>query len=842
MEACLVDFNKRLGKKPGAKPLDPIKLYDTLDRASDKGPLRPAQLAILQRWHDQYRGQSDVIIKLHTGQGKTLIGLLLLQSRLHETGTPALYLCANNFLARQTCEQATQFGVPYCETEKDLPGEFLDGRTILITTVHKLFSGLTKFRLGAHSVPVGSLLLDDSHACVDVIRAATTIRLQRDKDKAPYAAVLDLFATELAKQGAGTFAEIRDAAHNVLLPVPYWCWIDRQTEVVALLAKHQDSDAIKFAWPLLRDGLGGCHCLVSGQSIEIAPYLPPLHQFGSFANAKARVFMSATVTNDSFLIRGLGLDPDVIKHPLIYKDARWSGEKMVLIPSLIDDSLDRSTIVANFGARSSKRRSGVVVLAPSFSRTKDWEAAGAKVATKDSIDTDIEALKSGAHDQTLVVANRYDGIDLPDQTCRLLILDSRPHSESLIDSYSDGCRPDSDTTSIRTARIIEQGLGRSVRGEKDYSVILLTGAELIRTIRARASRKYLSDQTRTQVEIGLEIATMAQEEIEKGRDPLDALTGLIGQCLRRDEGWKRFYAEQMNAMEVREPGHAVLDLFAKELKAEELHESGRSREAVKLYQAMADETADHVEKGWYLQEAARCAYSYSKTDSNSLQIAAHRRNRLVMRPQSGMEFGRLEVVSQRRNARIIDWIRRFKDYDDLRVTLEDILSRLEFGTQWERFELAMHEIGLAIGFAAERPEREWKEGPDNLWGVKEGLYFVIECKSEVSLERATISKEEAGQLSNAWGWFCRQYPGAKGLPVIIIPTEKMARAASLPDGTRVLRRSELGRLVTSTRRFFQEFKDLAFDDLDEKKVQALINTHNLDAESLAELGKKPRIG
>ena len=29
-------------------------------------------------------------------------------------------------------------------------------------------------------------------------------------------------------------------------------------------------------------------------------------------------------------------------------------------------------------------------------------------------------------------------------------------------------------------------------------------------------------------------------------------------------------------------------------------------------------------------------------------------------------------------------------------------------------------------------------------------------------------------------------------------------------------------------------------DLDEKKIQTLINTHNLDAESLVDLGKKPK--
>jgi hypothetical protein len=39
----MVNFRNRLAGKKAEKPTDPVKLYDTLDRAHDKGPLRPAQ-------------------------------------------------------------------------------------------------------------------------------------------------------------------------------------------------------------------------------------------------------------------------------------------------------------------------------------------------------------------------------------------------------------------------------------------------------------------------------------------------------------------------------------------------------------------------------------------------------------------------------------------------------------------------------------------------------------------------------------------------------------------------------------------------------------------------------
>src|ERR1700689_4888234 len=112
----LVNFKNKLAGKKAEKPTDPVKLYETLDRAHDKGPLRPAQLAVLNEWFGSHQSTRDVIVKLHTGQGKTLIGLLMLQARLNAGKGPALYLCPDNFLIAQTCEQAKQFGIATCIT------------------------------------------------------------------------------------------------------------------------------------------------------------------------------------------------------------------------------------------------------------------------------------------------------------------------------------------------------------------------------------------------------------------------------------------------------------------------------------------------------------------------------------------------------------------------------------------------------------------------------------------------------------------------------------------------------------------------------------------------------
>ena len=88
----MVDFSKRLSGKKVEALIDPVKLYETLDRAHDKGPLRPSQAAVLTEWFQSRRDERDLIVKLHTGQGKTLIGLLVLQSRINEKKAP-VYIC-----------------------------------------------------------------------------------------------------------------------------------------------------------------------------------------------------------------------------------------------------------------------------------------------------------------------------------------------------------------------------------------------------------------------------------------------------------------------------------------------------------------------------------------------------------------------------------------------------------------------------------------------------------------------------------------------------------------------------------------------------------------------------
>lgn len=112
-------------------------------------------------------------------------------------------------------------------------------------------------------------------------------------------------------------------------------------------------------------------------------------------------------------------------------------------------------------------------------------------------------------------------------------MDSLPYFDSLADRYEEQACPNSELINKRIAQKIEQGIGRGVRGEKDYCAILIIGSELVRFMRSIATNKFFSPQTRKQIDIGIEIADMAKED--KTESPIKVVLSLIKQMLVRDE-------------------------------------------------------------------------------------------------------------------------------------------------------------------------------------------------------------------------------------------------------------------------------------------------------------------
>lgn len=828
-----IDFKKRLNKASDDIKENPIEIYDSLDRKSVTGPLRPTQNVILEKWFIKHKNDKDLIIKLHTGAGKTLIGLLILQAKINANEGPCMYICPNIYLMNQVCEEAEKFGVTYCKIDNLnlMPDKFLEGKSILITYVQKVFHGFSIFGIDAKYTKVGCIVLDDSHACIDVINGAFTINITKKKSLKIYNAILNLFEEDLKSQKEGTYYDIVYDDNDSYLPISYWAWESKKSEVLSLLAENKSNDEIKYVWNLIKDSIGNCKVYISGKKIEISPYYVPIQKFGTFNNAKNRILMSATTQNDSFFINGLGLSVESIKNPLVDTSKKWSGEKMILIPSLIDDQCERDKVIKKF-CKPVRENKGIVALVGGTWKKGLYEKFGAIISDSNSIFNDIALLKSGKTDKTLVLLNRYDGIDLPDDSCRIIIIDSLPYFDMLSDKYIEDCRPNSEIINRKIAQKIEQGLGRSVRGEKDYSVVLLIGVDLVRFVKSVSTKRYFSMQTQKQIEIGLELSEMSKQDNKESEDPLDNIVDIAMQSIDRDPSWKEYYIEEMRKMRTDENNISMYDIMELETQAEKFFYNGDDSNAITTVQKIIDMIDDENEKAWYIQQMARYTSKESIIESNRLQKIAYEKNNYLLKPKDGITYKRINYISGGRIGKIKKWLSQYSDSTELIIQLDNIMENLSFGMQTQKFEEAMNELGQILGFVCHRPDNMISKGPDNLWCVQQNDYIMFECKSGVKDDRTEISKKEAGQMAEHVIWFEDEYKDANVTKILVISTKNLSYEADLASDIKIMRKSRLNTLKKNVKGFIKEIQKYKLNDINDEKLQELIDLYKLDINNL----------
>ncbi|MET3841964.1 hypothetical protein ABIE49_004042 [Bradyrhizobium sp. OAE829] len=199
----MLDIKKLGGGKPpgGGNIIDPRKLFGTLAR--DPRFRRPSdeQGEVLDKWF-AVRTQIDNTLKMNTGAGKTLVGLLALQSSLNEGIGPAVYVTPDVYLAKQVIKEAKELGISV--TDDPRSPVYLSGKAVLVINVYKFINGRSVFGVGSEGskIPIGSLVIDDAHACLAVVADQFTLHLSAKH--AAYPALLKLLQDDLrANQNLG---------------------------------------------------------------------------------------------------------------------------------------------------------------------------------------------------------------------------------------------------------------------------------------------------------------------------------------------------------------------------------------------------------------------------------------------------------------------------------------------------------------------------------------------------------------------------------------------------------------------------------------------------------------
>jgi len=89
----VVDFEKLIKDKKPEHGGDLEVLFDSLDRRATHTDLRPAQTSSLKKLSAE-KDSRDLILKVSTGSGKTISGLLYLKAHMDRYKEPTVSVCS----------------------------------------------------------------------------------------------------------------------------------------------------------------------------------------------------------------------------------------------------------------------------------------------------------------------------------------------------------------------------------------------------------------------------------------------------------------------------------------------------------------------------------------------------------------------------------------------------------------------------------------------------------------------------------------------------------------------------------------------------------------------------
>jgi len=785
----VTDLRSIIGKHGPAKrgPVEPVDLFRALKirAGSSIKEMWAPQADALRAW-DAERDKPDVLFQLNTGAGKTLIGLVAAQSLVNESRGQVVYCCATNQLVEQTRSKAEELGIATAiyTSHGWLDRDVYDrAQGPVLTNYAALFNGKSIFAKHA----LRGAVFDDAHTAHDSIRGAYTLSVKRKGHPTIYDGVVERVRDYFERVGRGyqfdAIVEERDTSTVLLVPMFEAVRHSADFQRLLLDAGVEDEKTLMFAWAHVGAHLDRCVILIDAGAIEITPLLPPVHTHRVFRDDVRRLYLSATLkVNDEF-IRTFGREPA----PVIAPGGRAGDTERLLLlaeSSMIDEA-------ARGWAEGATRGRKAVIMVPSGATAQHW-ARYAHVFGSDDGHARIRQF-AASKDERLVFVARYDGIDLPDDDCRVMVADGLPSGMSLLDRFFENHLERAGISDSKIASRFVQLLGRTSRGMSDYGAVLLIGRRLLEWVLPPVHRAVLPDHIQKQLTVGETLSS-------SGVDPQE----LITKCLTQADDWRDVYESQMESV-APEPApprahqKRATQLAWAERRAAEALWDGDPRDAVKeLTQSLSD--AYDVEKALGAWFAHWLGFALQRAGDASSAVERYRDGARV-RPALGPlpderslpaatdaeahspQATRMATLLERRGIARVE-----KELQQAATQLRD--SDASAGVHEE----AIRTLGEYLGYNAWRGDQDTGgKAHDDIWEEpSEKRVLCFDAKTKKGASRYT--KEYIGQSAQHALWAEKRYPDAQRLLYIVGPRVAATPQATPPAGLRVVMREELARV------------------------------------------------
>ena len=804
-----------LSVETGSKPVDPLQIFEKLTLRGSIENIWDPQADALRRWNEK-RDKSDVAIEMNTGGGKTLVGLLIAQSLVNEKKGRVLYVCSNNQLIEQTHERAKEIGLsPAKRYEKNWhdKNDFDAGSTFCLTNYASVFNGISVFRKDS----IDALVFDDAHVAENNIRGQFTLKISAGDDE--FQEMLNLCRKHFTNSGSESrFEDVMDNRHPSIMFIPMFIVAEYASRFRRILLDNgiEDDKENLFAWEHLKDHLNHCCFITDGNSLQITPAALPLAHLGYFQKTVRRIYLTATLPSNASFARTFG-----ISEPEVIRPSGKSGDAQRLFVFVPGDDVDSQQEEAKNLVKNRK----ACVISPSKKSGQQWVPPATIYDTRDG-QQEIDRFAASKDTELLCLVARYDGIDLPGDACRNLILAGLPIGESLIDRFIDETIQVEAIRTSHTATRIVQAIGRIFRSNTDHGVVVLVGPKLQSWVRSPRNRTHLPELLQKQLGLGIELESKIQHRETTWEELIDAL-------LSGDRGWDDMYNEYIDRFDTDTNAPSSewhVELILDEKRALQLLWSRQFHQAASLYSKIYERAQSHDSKlaAWYRHWnglALLCAGEKQEAFQAFIDAANSRAE--LGRPlrNTGTAFLNSKATHVGTQARNLANMYR-KPRTHIFSTMDQVKRDLDYGPNTNKAEEALRKLGELLGLRALRPDRSEKTGPDVTWQLEAmPQIWGFELKTNKN-EKTEYSKKEISQCHDHKQWLRGKYENAECRLTIVGYVAAVSRKANPSPDLLVTEIDAFRDILRRCRKMFEAVESGEKDHL-ERAFQSWLDYYGL---------------
>ncbi|GBQ80210.1 helicase c2 [Gluconacetobacter johannae DSM 13595] len=775
-----MDFSKLGSAKKAQAPTDPIRIFESLPSLSGTfNDLWRGQDKALTEWHAA-RDRQDVLVSLNTGAGKTIVGLLIAQSLVNEGLQNVLYVCSTIDLVRQTAEEANRIGIDHStRVRKGFSNDLFEtGKAFCITTYAALFNGHSALR---NRFFPQAIIFDDAHVAESLLRDAFTLRVDVYDHEELFKEIAELFKPHFHELGvAGRFRDALDLSrHSTAFVAPHGLY-ERSERLLEILLRHgiKDHDELTYPFAWLEDRINACAAVFTRGAFELTPPFLPSLALDIFQQKVRRVYLSATLQSQTEFIRAFGRKPDVTVTP---SNDAGNGERLIVSGRKVKNG---------FGPEFAEKlveTQKVVIAVPDYERAKAWAKVAEPPAREDFSEL-LDAFRKGG-EGAFTLVSRVDGIDLPHDTCRIMIMEGLPSGTSLLERYQWEFLRMNNVHAVRVANRLAQLFGRINRGRNDYGAFLIQGDDLDKWLGNDRNLALLPPLLQKQVLIGREV----QEAF--GIDSHKQAIALIERVLGRDEGWLDYYQREVKLAELDQDQLARHNAAEPFMVAAALSEAKYAAamwrddptSARRELEKTVDTTAQHDTPlgGWHAlwlgaaferegdKDAARTAYGQAmRRLGNGMTLP------WPMRSTSDKAIPEMNAFG-----RSLQGLLCYSNGNKFEAEVKMIVQALALIDQGHprQAEAGVRALGELLGFTATRPDNDGDTGPDVLWRDEaKPRQLGFELKTDKN-DPATYFKKDISQGHDHLEWMTQTYPDYDIIGLAFVGPAGKAHSRSNPS-------------------------------------------------------------